>query len=81
MLTHTDMGEFHSSPLSRIYPSIAFDLIIGESCYIGSRAVVLAGSNLGNCTLVAAGSIVCSQFRGNVMIAGTPAKEIKQLDI
>ena len=81
LLTHTDMGDYHGSPLSQLYPPIAIELVIGESCYLGSRAIILAGSDLGKGTLVAAGSIVCAPFEGSALIAGSPAKEIKSLEL
>jgi len=77
LLTHTDMGDQHGSYFSGLYPKTAPGLVIGESCYLGSRAVVLSGSNLGHKTLVAAGAVVCEPSEGNEMIAGIPAKRIK----
>ena len=81
LLTHTDMGEYHNSPLSQLYPSIATELTIGNSCFLGSRAIILAGSNLGTGTLVATGSVVRTPFEGRVMIAGSPAKIIKCIEL
>jgi acetyltransferase-like isoleucine patch superfamily enzyme len=54
------------------------DVIIGEKCWIGMNAVILPGVELGNHTVVGAGSIVTKSFpEGNCVIAGNPAKLIK----
>jgi acetyltransferase-like isoleucine patch superfamily enzyme len=57
------------------------DVIIGKDCWIGINSVILPGVQLGNHTIVGAGSIVTKSFcEGNVMIAGNPAKMIKKLN-
>ena len=80
LLTHTDMGDQHSSFFSSLYPQKVKNLVIGESCYLGSRVVILPGSNLGCRTLVAAGAVVCRPSDGGWMMAGQPAREIKRFD-
>lgn len=58
----------------------ARDVIIGESCWIGMNAVILPGVILGAKTIVGAGSVVTKSFEaGNCVIAGNPAKIIKQI--
>ncbi len=55
-------------------------VIIGKGCWIGMNSVILPGVTLGNNTIVGAGSIVTKSFHdGNCMIAGNPAKKIKEL--
>ncbi len=57
------------------------DIVIGERSWIGMGAVVLAGVTLGAQTIVAAGAVVTSSFpNGRVVIAGVPARVIKELD-
>ena len=57
------------------------DVRIGERCWIGMNSVILPGVNLGDGTIVAAGSVVTKSFpEGNRVIAGVPAKVIKVLD-
>ena len=54
------------------------DVKIGENCWIGMNSIILPGVELGNGTIVAAGSVVTRSFpQGKVIIAGTPAKIIK----
>ena len=57
------------------------EVIIGERCWVGMNSIILPGVILGNRTIVAAGSVVNKSFeQGNIIIGGTPAKIIKQLD-
>lgn len=56
------------------------DVYIGAKSWIGMNAVILPGVTLGEKTIVGAGSIVTKSFpEGNVLIAGNPAKKIKEL--
>lgn len=54
---------------------------IGKNCWIGMNSVILPGVNLGDHTIVGAGSIVTKSFTdGYCVIGGNPAKIIKYLD-
>jgi len=54
---------------------------IGNYCWIGMNCSVLPGIELGDNTIVGAGSVVTKSFpEGNCIIAGNPAKLIKKLD-
>jgi acetyltransferase-like isoleucine patch superfamily enzyme len=56
------------------------DVIIGKKCWIGMNAIILPGVQLGDNTIVGAGSVVTKPFPdGNILIAGNPAKIIKRL--
>lgn len=50
---------------------------IGNNCWIGSGAVFLDGSELGDGCVVGANSVVTKKFPENAVIAGIPAKVIK----
>ena len=54
---------------------------IGDYCWIGMNSVILPGVQLGNHTIVAAGSVVTKSFpQGHLIIGGNPARVIKELD-
>jgi acetyltransferase-like isoleucine patch superfamily enzyme len=54
---------------------------IGKFCWIGMNAVILPSVQLGDFTIVGAGSIVSKSFiEGYCVIAGNPAEIIKHLD-
>ena len=54
------------------------DIMIGDRCWIGNDALVLKGTEMGNDTVIAAGSVVSGKkFGSNLVIGGNPAKVIK----
>ncbi len=58
----------------------AKDVTIGERCWIGMNSIILPGTILGPHTVVGAGSVVTKSFEeGNCIIAGNPAKIIRNL--
>jgi acetyltransferase-like isoleucine patch superfamily enzyme len=53
---------------------------IGKHCWVGMNAVILPGVQLGDYTVVGAGSVVTSSFpQGYCMIAGNPARLVREL--
>lgn len=54
------------------------DTVIGKNCIIGTRAIVMPGVKIGDSAIVAAGSIVVKDVPANCMVAGNPAKLIKE---
>lgn len=62
-------------------PDKASPIIIGRHCWIGKGANILPQVVLGDFTIVGAGSIVTKSFaEGYCVIAGNPAKKIKELN-
>jgi acetyltransferase-like isoleucine patch superfamily enzyme len=58
----------------------ATPIVIGEYCWIGMNSVILPEVQLGDFTIVGAGSIVTKSFiEGYCVIAGNPAKKIRDL--
>jgi acetyltransferase-like isoleucine patch superfamily enzyme len=56
-------------------------VIIGKYCWIGMNSTVMPGVNLGDHTIVAAGSVVTKSFiEGYCVIAGNPARIIKKIE-
>lgn len=51
---------------------------IGNNCWIGTKATILDGTEIGSGCIVAAGAVVKGVFPDNVIIGGVPAKVIKQ---
>lgn len=57
-------------------------IFLGEKCWIGMNSVILPGITLGTSTIVAAGSVVTKSFtEGNCIVAGNPAKKIRDLKV
>lgn len=54
---------------------------IGKYCWLGAGCKIMPGVVLGDFTIVAAGAIVTKSFsEGYCVLAGVPAKKIKELD-
>ena len=52
--------------------------IIGNDVWIGAGAIVLSGVTIGNGAVIGAGAIVTKSVTDYAIVAGTPAKVIKQ---
>ncbi|MBM7552943.1 2,3,4,5-tetrahydropyridine-2,6-dicarboxylate N-acetyltransferase [Thalassobacillus pellis] len=63
-----------------IEPPSASPVVIEDGVIIGANAVVLEGVTVGQGSVVAAGAIVTEDVPPNTLVAGTPAKKIKDID-
>lgn len=55
-------------------------IVIGRNCWIATNAIILAGVELGDHTIIAAGAVVTKSFPSeDQLVGGVPAKVIKQL--
>jgi len=52
-------------------------VFIGNNCWIGGGATILAGVTIGDGCVIAAGSVVTKSVPENSIVAGVPAKVIK----
>lgn len=56
------------------------EIRIGKNCFIGCNTIILKGTVLGDGCVVGAGAVVCGQFEDHSVIAGNPARVIRQLE-
>ncbi len=54
-------------------------VVIGDDVWIGANAVILPGVTIGRHVVVAAGAVVTKDVPENCLVAGVPAKVIKEL--
>ena len=62
----TDGGNIHSSPIT-----------IGDDVFVGAKVLILKGVHIGNCSIIAAGSVVTRNIPAGEIWGGNPAKFIK----
>ncbi|MBM7563618.1 acyltransferase [Paenibacillus sacheonensis] len=62
-------------------PGASKPIVIRNNVWIGTRCTILPGVTIGENSVVAAGSIVNKDVPRNVLVAGTPARVIRELDI
>ena len=53
---------------------------IGDNVWIGGGVTILPGVSIGNNSVIAAASVVTQSVPDHVLVAGSPAKVIKQLE-
>lgn len=63
-----------------IEPPSAMPVIVEDDVLVGANAVVLEGVKIGKGAVVAAGAIVTKDVPPYTVVAGTPAKVIKEID-
>lgn len=75
-ITHADPSP---SELVKLYPVIDKPIIIEENVWIGANVTILPGVRIGQFSIIAAGSIVTKDVLPFTVVAGVPAKRIKDL--
>ncbi|GAK14447.1 2,3,4,5-tetrahydropyridine-2,6-dicarboxylate N-acetyltransferase [Geomicrobium sp. JCM 19039] len=63
-----------------VEPPSAQPVIVEDEVVVGANAVILEGVRVGKGAVVAAGAIVTEDVPENVVVAGTPARVIKDID-
>lgn len=54
------------------------DTYIGDRCFIGARSIILPGVTVADGSIVAAGAVVTKDVAPGCIVAGNPAKVIRQ---
>jgi acetyltransferase-like isoleucine patch superfamily enzyme len=55
------------------------DVVIGSNVWIGSKSIILKGVNIGDNSIIAAGSVVTRDIPKNVIAGGVPARVLRCL--
>ena len=67
-------------PPDRSYADAA-PVVIGSDVWVGERAMILKGVTIGDGAIVAAGSVVTKPVPPNTIVAGNPARVVKELPV
>ena len=57
---------------------IKTDTYIGKNCVIGVRSIILPGVTIGDSSIVGAGAVVTKDVPAHSVVAGNPAKVIRE---
>lgn len=64
------------------YPEIELfgKIVVGNNVFIGLNSIILPNTEIGDNSIIAAGSVVKGKFEPNSIIAGVPAKKILNIE-
>ena len=68
------------NPIDRHKFGFAKPISVGNNVWIGGHCVVIGGIEIGDNSIIAAGSIVTKDVPANTIFAGNPARKIKDID-
>ena len=54
------------------------DTYIGKQCFIGANAIIMCGIKIGDNVVVGSGAVVTKDVPSNCIVAGNPARIIKE---
>jgi acetyltransferase-like isoleucine patch superfamily enzyme len=77
ILTHTSVGD---RPLRDELPDQSLPTIVGRGAYVGANATILAGCDIGDRGIVAAGAVVTRPVPPGAKVGGVPAHELRAPD-
>ena len=75
IITSNHRYDMPDRPISEQGHQLA-EIHIGDDCWIGANAVILAGVNVAEGTIVSAGSVVTRDTQPYTIVAGAPAERI-----
>jgi len=78
LLTHMNVG-YADHPLQRQFPALAAPVAIERGAFLGANVTVLAGITVGAGSFVAAGSVVTADVPPHTLVAGVPARVVRDL--
>lgn len=73
-------SDMHEIPLGSPHGISAKPILIGTRAFIGAQSIILKGVEIGDGSVIAAGSVVIKSVLPNTLVGGNPAKIIKTFD-
>ena len=71
--------EYHPEEPSQRHTLLTKPIVIKQNAWLGANVTVLAGVTIGRNAVVAAGSVVTKDVPDNSVVAGTPARVIREI--
>jgi acetyltransferase-like isoleucine patch superfamily enzyme len=76
-MTYIYDTDFHQIEPSR--PVKTKEVVIGRNVWIGARSLILPGAQIGDHSVIGAGSVVTGDIPAKVVAVGVPARPVKAL--
>jgi acetyltransferase-like isoleucine patch superfamily enzyme len=68
-----------NTPLKKLYPRTINKVIIGKGVWIMPNVTIIPGVTIGDESVIATGSVVTKDVAPRTLVAGIPAKKMKDL--
>ena len=78
IITHTNVG-YQNHPLQKKFPRFDGAVFIKSGSFIGARAIILPGVEIGPEAFVAAGAVVVKKVFKKTLVAGNPSKRLRKI--
>lgn len=78
VLTHANVG-YGDHPLQALFPPSAAPVVFERGCFVGASVTILPGLTIGRESFVAAGSVVTRDVAPRTLVAGVPARHVRDL--
>jgi maltose O-acetyltransferase len=78
VLTHMNVG-YRDHPLQAQFPALAAPVTFGPGCFVGAGVTILPGVAIGARAFVAAGSVVTRDVPPRSLVAGVPARVVREI--
>ena len=78
ILTHMNVG-YEDHPLQAHFPASAAPVVLERGCFVGAAVTILPGLTIGRESFVAAGSVVTGDVPPRTLVAGVPARRVREL--
>jgi acetyltransferase-like isoleucine patch superfamily enzyme len=78
ILTHMNVG-YRDHPLQAHFPALAAPVVLERGCFVGAAVTILPGLTIGRESFVAAGSVVTESVPPRTLVAGVPARRVREL--
>lgn len=72
--------EYHPEDPATRHSLLTKPIVVKRNAWLGANVTVLAGVTIGENAIVAAGSVVTKDVPDNMVVAGTPAKVIREIN-
>ena len=77
VIMNTDVHKIYDTT-TKLKTNEGKEISIGNHVWLGIRTIVLKGVNIGDNSIVAAGSIVTKDVKANTVVSGNPARQVKE---